>query len=89
MITLVCVIIFASDISPAVTREIRNHEYAHCNGWSHPEGWATKTKAYVPPRRFLAKFAGKVYENPVSSRDARGMCDGDLGCTRLFKEGDD
>lgn len=84
-----CVIIYASDMGAAVTREIRNHELAHCAGWTHPAGLDKSRgfgKAYVPPRRFLTAFKGPVYETPVSTFEARARCDGQLGCSLLIEE---
>jgi hypothetical protein len=84
-----CVITYANDMGAAVTREIRNHEYAHCNGWTHPHGWDMARgygKAYIPPKSFLRKFAGAVYENAVSTADARELCEGSLGCSVTFDE---
>lgn len=81
-----CVIIYASDMGKAVTKEIRDHEYAHCNGWEHPKGWETKTKAYRPSKSFLKDFKGKVYETPVSTFEARARCRGHLGCMEIIQE---
>lgn len=85
-VVLACVIIFAADMGPAVTKEIRNHEYAHCNGWEHPPGFDKSRgpgKAYLPPKKYLKKYRGKVYETPVSSYEARQRCEGQLGCRRF------
>lgn len=84
-----CVIIYASDMGSAVTREIRNHELAHCNGWEHPAGFDKSRgfgKAYLPPAKFLRKYKGTVYETPVSTFEARERCEGQLGCSLLIEE---
>jgi len=84
-----CVIIYAADMGKAVTREIRNHEYAHCNGWEHPAGFDKSRgygKAYIPPKMFLRKYPGNVYETPVTTFEARERCDGQLGCSLLIEE---
>lgn len=84
-----CVIIYANDMGAAVTREIRQHEYAHCNGWTHPAGMDKSRgygKAYLPPAKFLRKYAGTVHETPVSTSEARARCGGSLGCSLLIQE---
>lgn len=84
-----CMILYANDMGGAVTREIRNHELAHCNGWTHPKGLDKSRgfgKAYVPPKKFLRPFAGKLYEHPMSTKDAKASCDGMLGCSELNDE---
>ena len=81
-----CIVIFANDMGAAVTREIRNHEYAHCNGWEHPKGY-DKTrgyeKAYIPPKKFLRPYHGEVIEVSVSTFEAKARCEGMLGCQRF------
>lgn len=81
-----CVIIYAKDMGRKITKEIRDHEYAHCNGWQHPPGWATHNKAFVPHKKFLRKYRGNVYETPVTTFEARARCEGQLGCTRMIQE---
>jgi len=87
-----CVIIYANDAG--ATREIRAHEYAHCNGWQHPRGYDPATgftKAYQPPKQFLKRFPGNVYEQSVSTREAHERCEGlighgSLGCSALIED---
>lgn len=84
-----CVIIFANDMGSAVTREIHDHELAHCAGWKHPAGLDSQRgfgKAYLPPRNLVHAFKGKVYEQSVSTSEARDRCDGMLGCSRVFED---
>lgn len=84
-----CVIIYANDMGAKVTQEIRNHELAHCAGWTHPHGFDKARgfeKAYIPPRSFLRKFPGKVYEHSLSTRDARASCSGMLGCSDILSD---
>jgi hypothetical protein len=84
-----CIIIYANDMGPKVTREIRNHELAHCNGWEHPHGYDKARgfeKAYIPPKRFLRPISGKLYEHPMSTRDAKASCDGMLGCSDILAD---
>lgn len=84
---LACVIIFATTVG--ATEEIRRHEYAHCNGWDHPAGLDKSRgygKAYLPPKRFLHKFRGNVYETPVTEFEARARCRGMLGCWLIIEE---
>ena len=82
----VCIIIYANDMGRSITKEIRDHEYAHCNGWMHPPGFETYNKAYVPPKKYLRKYPGEVDEVSVSSYEARQRCDGQLGCRKLVNE---
>jgi len=89
-----CYIVYANDMGPNVTREIRNHEYAHCNGWEHPKGFDPATgykKAFVPPKKYLKKFSGRLIEFAMSSNIARQMClqktgSPDLGCAIFIYE---
>lgn len=82
-----CSIVYANDMGRAVTREIRTHEYAHCNGWQHAPGYDKARgygKAYLPPKRFLHAFNGHVEESSVSTSEARDRCEGELGCQRFY-----
>jgi hypothetical protein len=84
-----CVIVYANDMGAAVTREIRQHELAHCNGWTHPAGMDKKRgygRAYLPPKKFLRAYPGKVYETPVRTSEARDRCNGQLGCSVLVDD---
>jgi hypothetical protein len=69
---MACVIIFATDAG--ATGTIRAHELAHCNGWQHSHGVEG-----LPPANFLHPFHGQLYEQPVSSFEARSRCKGMLG----------
>ena len=81
-----CEIIYSNDLGRKITKEIRDHEFAHCNKWSHPKGWRTKTKAWAPPKDFLKDFKGSLYEVPAPSEEVREMCEGQLGCSTLYNE---
>ena len=80
---LACIIIYATTVG--ATAEIRAHEYAHCNGWQHPPGWASSEHAYRPPRKFLRAYPGEVIEQPVRAAEARERCGGELGCQKFTR----
>jgi hypothetical protein len=43
-------------------------------------------KAYLPPKKFLRAYPGKVYETPVRTSEARDRCNGQLGCSLLVED---
>lgn len=84
-----CVIIYANDMGAKITKEIRDHEYAHCNGWTHEHGFDKSRgfeKAYIPPKSFLRHFPGKVWEHSLSTKDVRASCSGMLGCSDILTD---
>lgn len=83
----VCIVVFADD-RPS-TKEIYQHEIAHCNGWVHPKRAAPKVgqnyQAYKAPARYLHEPDMEVQAYPMSSKEAKDYCDGHWGC-QWFEE---
>lgn len=71
-----CIIVVSND-RPG-TREIRNHEIAHCacGEWHPPQTWVVPPKGYVspkPPKRCL-KYTGKLEVMSVPTATAQAVC---------------
>lgn len=72
-----CIIAYAND-RPS-TPEIRAHELAHANGWSHPEQkWIVPPKGYVaikPPKRFVRVPTNcTLVEMPLPTKTVQDLC---------------
>jgi hypothetical protein len=77
---LTCVIVYPADHQSRV--EIRNHEFAHCNGWTHPEGRRTNFKRafQAPPELYRTPYPGRVVALPLTLPEVLSICNGHLGC---------
>lgn len=83
-----CVIVFPVDHDYKV--EIRNHEYAHCNGWVHPEDKKPFTGAtgnhryryYQPPADLVRKaYPGVVVYHALTLKEVKFICgETHVGC---------
>lgn len=78
-----CVIVYATD--RPYWQEIRAHEIDHCKGWTHPETAAPRKgenyQAFKAPLWIRLKpYRGDLIEHPVSTHDAKKLCDGHWGC---------
>lgn len=72
-----CVIAYADD-RPS-TLEIRAHELAHANGWTHPEQkWILPPKGYVaikPPAKFVrVPTSCRLEEMPLPTPVVQELC---------------
>lgn len=65
-----CRIWYANNLGAKSTREIRQHEIAHCNctKWSHPVRASMYAEGTKPPRYCLGKFNGRLIEYPMSDK---------------------
>ncbi len=75
-----CVIVYPTDHPYRV--EIRNHEYAHCHGWAHTDGFKTSfKKASQPPKELLRKPLGMpLITIARPTKEVLEICGGHLGC---------